>query len=944
MSEKKRVRVYAPQVNTDHFAQYMFEVGGPVDAPGMMQPQDTSNDVVELLQTYAQVAGLDEQQLQQMYSAIMSMEPDKQAQAIAQIQQELNSSVEANPMMAKDGGGIKATKKLLAKKIGGVSINSNKEKETKVRSMTVANEAAKKFMENILEDTTKENLSRSMNPTMPAFDYGGYYNNPMFGMRGIRDVEDDPTYQQMLRIQNDAFSSIRDAGKALGNIGFRVDENEPIKVKRTGVARNFGNNPAQVSTDVPTQRDGGDIPSYQNAGKTSVWYLPSVNMPYIGQSDAMKVTPEGAFPVYGNKPFIIEKSSKSVLGSPYMDDYSRFKTYQANSEGTLESKTDESYLTRNIGGDRVYSYPNRYVRMDTLGYSQGRQEFPVVVTEKNIADGFGGSYDVNRFNATREQVPALIRSMKNQTSQTNAEKVKANTEAVHKNALKVEKNRRKVLKLSPLSQYEEEQILKGNYENGGAIPSYEPGGNTWMTGKVNLGAAGKVLIRDNQGMSTYVTPEEAQSWNDTLSKNPNATLKDISFQSDILDDQGNPIRLGDYPSGTQTVQFSSGSNNTSTNTGSNTGASGATGINGWYGGIYWQNGVPVTTVQDMMTGMQQGMGAGTDFSQIFQSGDRRSRIQGSLMDLVRNPYAMKQFGEALDQFGYPVKKIKAGINPLGARVKIIFNDKGNPVGQQVAGQNDGSSYGTPVQSNLANRIRSGFQSNVDEGESSGFMNKFNSAFEKMKTRRYNRKYGEPEMPSTGQSSTTSGPPVPMGRTSGSGMGSVYEPDITTPNPVYAPVQVSLRQTMESLDENQFEYGGIPKARAGKLVLKQGTDWDTASIGQALPTLMNSAANIAELSKIPSMQERIYNVGRYVPSLPSDQIGNRGTFMTGPGAGKIMPDMQNMPYAEAYYQNPVANMMGTSFELGGQYEEGGYYELDDDQLDDIFRNGGQVQYI
>jgi len=76
MSEKKRVRVYRPKVNTDHFANYMFEVGGPVgqaSMPMMQQPQDISKDIADILQMYAQSKGLDEQQLQQMFAAIMQM-------------------------------------------------------------------------------------------------------------------------------------------------------------------------------------------------------------------------------------------------------------------------------------------------------------------------------------------------------------------------------------------------------------------------------------------------------------------------------------------------------------------------------------------------------------------------------------------------------------------------------------------------------------------------------------------------------------------------------------------------------------------------------------------------------------------------------------------------------------------------------------------------------
>lgn len=720
MSEKKRVRVYAPQVNTDHFAQYMFDVGGPVDAPGMMQPQDTSNDVVQLLQTYAQVAGLDDQQFQQMYTKIMSMEPDKQAQVISQIQQELNSSMQTNPMMAKSGGYIKSTKKLLSKKIGGVSVNKSKEGIIGIRKGTVENQIGKSFMNSMLDDSVPDYSSAML----PGKDYGGYVTGPMSGMTGYANREDNPFYTSMQQDEQNMFDAISNASQAVGQLGFRLDEDEPIKVRRTGVARNFGNNPAQVSTDVPTQRDGGGMPSYQTAGSV-----------YVNESYA-----------------------------PAFEDL---------------NIRDEDYI--------------------------------------------------------------------------NAKKA---------------------------------------YESGNFTP-------------------------DQLDMINRV-----ESYVNNLKSNPayvNASAKN------------------------QTT-----TNNTST--GTSTGTSGATGINGWYGGIYWQNGVPVTTAQDMMTGMQQGMGAGTDFSQIFQSGDRRSRIEGNLMDLVRNPYAMKQFGKALNQFGYPVSKVKAKVNPFGAKVKIIFDDKGNPVGEQVVGQDDGSLAGTPVQSNMANRIRSGFQSNVDEEESSGFMNKFNSAFEGMKTRRYARKYGQPDMSTMGQPApaTTTGStsaPVPMGRTSGSGMGSVYEPDITTPNPVYAPVQVQPRQTMEDLGE--FAIGG----NAGKLVLKQGMDYDMGSIGRMISPLMDAGAAFLKYGNQQKRENEIYNTGRIIPSIPAGMQGSRGTDGTASLTGKQIPDLKTLFAGKATYQGIPMSPLATGFEyggtydLGGEYQEGDIYEdLSDEQLDDIFKRGGQVQYI
>jgi hypothetical protein len=184
------------------------------------------------------------------------------------------------------------------------------------------------------------------------------------------------------------------------------------------------------------------------------------------------ITGEGAYPFFQNpnqsqKPFIVEKSSKSVFGSPYAEDYYRNKTFQADNRGLLRSNTNESYYTNNVGGDRVISYPNRYVTMDTLGYSQGRQSFPVRVVEKNVADGFGGSYEVNEFDATREQVPSLIRSMKNQTQQSNKEKVAANKRKVEANKKKVEENRKKVIE-------NQKKALGLKYKAGGSSTSRVP--------------------------------------------------------------------------------------------------------------------------------------------------------------------------------------------------------------------------------------------------------------------------------------------------------------------------------------------------------------------------------------------------------------------------------------------------------------------------------------
>jgi len=213
----------------------------------------------------------------------------------------------------------------------------------------------------------------------------------------------------------------------------------------------IGQNAYGYTGDVANAARGG-VMSFQPGGTASVTYFNPVpkrtDLKYQGDYFAI---PAGIYPIptttsnrKSNKPIITEKGGKSVIGSPYADDYYRFKEYQADNKGKLRSAQHESYYTNNVGGDRVISYPERYVTMDTLGYSQGRENFPVRVVEKNIASGFGGSYDVNEFEATRAQVPSLIKSMKNQTGLSNKEKVAANAYKVEQNRKKVEANKEKV--------------------------------------------------------------------------------------------------------------------------------------------------------------------------------------------------------------------------------------------------------------------------------------------------------------------------------------------------------------------------------------------------------------------------------------------------------------------------------------------------------------------
>jgi len=285
MSQKKRVRVIPPQVNTDHFANYMFQVGGPVGqgpmAP-MQQAQDISQDLNEVLQMYAQAVGMDEQQLQQLYTQIMQMEPDQQAQAVAQMQQELNSTMAANPMV-KNGGDIKSKKKLLNKKIGGANTNMTSSSLVDQRKQTFKDAVGANMARDLVNQVTEEKLSEANNmmgyasnmmAETPTYDYGGYTNVSNQGM-GYASREDNPFYNAMTNIEDSVGDAWNRFGSAVGNIGFSPSGN--IKVKRRG---DIFNNPSNVNPQVNASdltsneaasqmfglKNGGGIPSFQTAG------------------------------------------------------------------------------------------------------------------------------------------------------------------------------------------------------------------------------------------------------------------------------------------------------------------------------------------------------------------------------------------------------------------------------------------------------------------------------------------------------------------------------------------------------------------------------------------------------------------------------------------------------------------------------------------------------
>lgn len=640
-----------PKVDNNHFTNYMFQMGGAAVQAPMQEPQDISQDIMELIQMYAEATGMDEQQMQQVYQSILQMEPDQQSQAIAQMQQELASTMAANPVTAKNGGYIKQTKKLLSKKAGGVSTNQTSKNIVDMRKAYFKDAIGEKLFNNINDEVANEQMMKNqamsqmaqqaLESGMPTMDYGGFVNSPS-GM-GYASGVDNPFISSIDDARNELFTSFGNLGSALGKMSTRPVGD--IKVKRRG-------------------------------------------------------------DIFGNK------------------------TYQDGS--TVSMTPDHARIFQDLG----------------------------------IRD--------------EDYVSAM------------------------------------------------KAVQSGTY-----------------------------------------TPEQLN-----LIDRVEARLGNVSPQ----------------PSSTtqQTTQAQTG----------------AQGLNGWQGGYFWQNGIPVMSIYDL-----QQQGQGFDFSQIFQPGsDRNLRIQGNLMNLARNPEAMRQFGEALTKFqpdNVHLSKAKARVNPFGARAVLKWD--------------------------------------YNDGEGPTFKEKFKNMFGRNQAKPMTKEqlgynFTEPPFTQEQESYLRQSLALPG----------------TTPVGAFGP----LPNDGPRVDTEEMMYGGIPKAKAGKIIIKQQFRPYGSEIAQSYSPFADAVSSALEMQGLQEQENMAYLPDFYMPSVPMS-AGSRGNWGTGPLTGEQMPYLQPGNIGDSFYQNePV---FGTAASLGYQgyerayggniYQEGGmtenlsddYRELSDEEIMEIFAKGGKVQY-
>jgi hypothetical protein len=148
----------------------------------------------------------------------------------------------------------------------------------------------------------------------------------------------------------------------------------------------------------------------------------------------------------------------------------------------------------------------------------------------------------------------------------------------------------------------------------------------------------------------------------------------------------------------------------------------------------------------------------------------------------------------------------------------------------------------------------------------------------------------------------------------------------------------------------FEYGGMPKARAGKMVIKPGGYNVTGHhFAPFITSLMDMGSSMLEM---PPENEAMLTADAQVPTMYNSS-GSRGSHTTkGAFPIELTPHLKPLNegdrFAQGYYEGPYFSKYGgNTYEAGGMtgnFEEGQYYDLDEDAINDIVANGGTIKYI
>ena len=297
------------------------------------------------------------------------------------------------------------------------------------------------------------------------------------------------------------------------------------------------------------------------------------------------------------------------------------------------------------------------------------------------------------------------------------------------------------------------------------------------------------------------------------------------------------------------------------------------------------------------------------------------------MDLATNPAAIRQFGKGLTQFqpdNVYLSKAKGRVSPFGAKVvlKWDYDESGRPVQKEVIEAEDESTVGTG--SNFMGRM---FRNS----------DKYANRMQKRADKAYEKYFGHaPGEDETSLATSGRGPAFGL-----------PEPPLSEEQKRYMRESLTLPERTSTEDVNtstvgafgplenvgprneEYAYGGMSKAKAGKLVMKERFTPEWSTVGQAISPTMDMVSSLLEQKDLNDLENRIYTPDVYLGSIPFDQMGSMGTWGKGPLTGKMMPNRKPQNEGIATYQNTpgfelssqIPYQMGNR-KYGGSYQQGG----------------------
>jgi len=359
-------------------------------------------------------------------------------------------------------------------------------------------------------------------------------------------------------------------------------------------------------------------------------------------------------------------------------------------------------------------------------------------------------------------------------------------------------------------------------------------------------------------------------------------------------------------------------------------------LNGWHGGFFFQDGKVISTAN-------QGMGK-------QQMGYSPSDFMNQRLDpfaYLNSPQGMQAFGTAMKGFqpdDVHLSKLKGRSNIFGNKfvAEWDYNQDGKGL---VNGPNE----------EPQKRFNFGF--NKNDGNYGRFDQAVDAFKAKRNDRRGDRNYEKlMGQPVNQESDYTTSVNNNTGY-GGSGMGAMERLDqnaqpvkvksSVTPQYVNGYPQPSPYDPTLDYVPEQFAGGG----QAGRLVLKQRNglfgDANNMALASGLIAGMDAASAFKNQTDIDENMTLADSINPTMMDSRDRNPMSRGLWGTGALTGEEIPDLQ--PFNQGYrwsqgQGNGIADTYQMSRYGGNIYEEGGTYELDQDEIDEIMRNGGSIEYF